>query len=139
MKLRRARFVSVILTWGFLTGAYSENASSSGATVSVTPFLVRWDLTLKAPDREYPSWLEIRQEGGQLRAQMVSRWGNARPLPKIDLLNGTVSFISPREEEDRKDDMVFEGRLVGNTLSGTTTGPAGTPRRWTAGRGAQAA
>jgi hypothetical protein len=99
--------------------------------VSVTPFLGRWDLTLKAPDREYPSWLEIRQEGGQLRAQMVSRWGNARPLPKIDLLNGTVSFISPKEEEDRKNDMVFEGRLAGNTLSGTTTGPDGTPWRWT--------
>ncbi len=131
MKLRRATFVSVILTWGFLTGAYSENESSSGATVSVTPFLGRWDLTLKAPDREYPSWLEIRQEGGQLRAQMVSRWGNARPLPKIDLLNGAVSFISPKEEEDRNDDMVFEGRLVGNTLSGTTTGPDGTPWRWT--------
>jgi Domain of Unknown Function (DUF1080) len=131
MKLRRAIFVSVILTWGFLTGAYSENAASSGATVSVTPFLGRWDLTLKAPDREYPSWLEIRQEGGQLRAQMVSRWGNARPLPKIDLLNGTVSFISPKEEEDRKNDMVFEGRLAGNILSGTTTGPDGTPWRWT--------
>jgi hypothetical protein len=130
MKLRKATFVSVILTWGFLTGAYSEKASSSGATVSVTPFLGRWDLTLKAPDHEYPSWLEIRQEGGQLRAQMVSRWGNARPLPKIDFLNGAVSFISPKEEEDRKNDMVFEGRRVGNTLSGTTTGPDGTPWRW---------
>src|SRR5260370_40762962 len=102
MKVRRAAFVSVILSWGFLTWAYSENASSSGATVSVTPFLGRWDLTLKAPDREYPSWLEIRQEGGQLRAQMGSRWGNARSLPKTDLLNGTVSFLSPKEEEDRE-------------------------------------
>jgi hypothetical protein len=42
-----------------------------------------------------------------------------------------VRFISPKAEEDRKDDMVFEGTLTGNTLSGTTTGPDGTPWKWT--------
>jgi hypothetical protein len=121
----------MILAFGFLTGAYSESAPSSGATVSVKAFLGRWDLTLKAPDREYPSWLEIQQQDGQLRAQMVSRWGNARPLPKIEISNGTLTFVSPKEEEDRKDDMVFVGTLVGNTLSGTTTGQDGTPWQWT--------
>jgi hypothetical protein len=99
--------------------------------VSVKAFLGRWDLTLKAPNREYPSWLEIQQEDGQLRAQMVSRWGNARPLPKIEISNGNLTFVSPKEEEERKDDMVFVGRLVGNTLSGTTTGQDGTPWQWT--------
>jgi hypothetical protein len=131
MKFRKAVSISVILTSLFLTAAYSEKTAFSAATVSVNPFLGRWDLTLKASDREYPSWLEIRQEHGKLRAQMVSRWGNARPLPKIELLNGTLTFISPKEEEDRKNDMVFEGRLVGSILSGTTTGPDGTPWQWT--------
>ena len=131
MKLRKAVVISVMLSWFFLTGAYSQKTASSAATVSVKPFLGRWDLTLKAPDREYPSWLEIRQEDGVLRARMVSRWGHARPLPKIELLNGTLTFISPKEEEARKDDMVFEGKLLGNTLSGTTTGPDGTPWQWT--------
>src|ERR1700757_3659610 len=100
MKLTTVVPVSVLLTVGFLTGAYSENASS-GATAAVKPFLGRWDLTLKAPDHEYASWLEIQQEDGKLKAQMVSRWGNARPLPKIELSNGTLTFVSPREEEDR--------------------------------------
>jgi hypothetical protein len=131
MKLRNVTFVVVILTVVFLTGAYSEKPASSAATVSVKAFLGRWDLTLKAPDREYPSWLEIQHEDGQLRAQMVSRWGNARPLPRIEISNGNLTFVSPKEEEDRKDDMVFVGRLVGNTLSGTTTGQDGTPWRWT--------
>jgi hypothetical protein len=62
---------------------------------------------------------------------MVSRWGHARPLPKFELSNGIVTFISPKEEEDRKDDMVFEGKLSGNMLVGTTTGPDGTPWQWT--------
>ena len=131
MTPREFMFVSAILTFGFLTATYAENAPSSGAAVSVKPFLGRWDLTLKSPGHEYPSWLEIRREDGQLKAQMVSRWGNARPLPKSKISNGTVTFVSPKEEEDRKDDMVFEGRLVGNSLSGTTTGQDGTPWRWT--------
>src|SRR5258708_30726212 len=62
---------------------------------------------------------------------MVSRWGHARPLPKFDISNGHITFVSPKEEEERKDDMVFEGKLSGNTLVGTTTGQDGTPWQWT--------
>jgi hypothetical protein len=75
--------------------------------------------------------LELRQEGGQLKAQMVSRWGNARPLPKVALSKGRLTFVSPKEEEERPDNMVFEGTLVGKLLLGTTTGPDGTPWQWT--------
>jgi len=62
---------------------------------------------------------------------MVSRWGHARPLPKFEISNGLVTFVSPKEEEERKDDMVFEGKLSGKTLVGTTTGPDGTQWQWT--------
>lgn len=95
------------------------------------PFLGRWDLTLKAPDREYPSWIEIQQENGELKAQFVGRWGNERALPEITIKSGHLRFVSPKAEEDRKDDMVFEGTLSGKILSGTTTGPDGTPWKWT--------
>ncbi|MGD1081326.1 MAG: DUF1080 domain-containing protein [Candidatus Sulfotelmatobacter sp.] len=110
---------------------YSQQKNSADTTASVQSFLGRWDLTLKTPLREYPSWLEITLEDGQLRARMVSRWGHARPLPKIELSNGRITFVSPKEEEDRKDDMVFEGKLSGTTLAGTTTGLDGTPWQWT--------
>lgn len=111
--------------------AYSQAKNSPGGTASVQSFLGRWDLTLSTPHREYPSWLEITQENGQLKARMVSRWGHARPLPKFELSNGTITFVSPKEEEDRKDDMVFVGKLSGKMLVGTTTGPDGTPWQWT--------
>lgn len=117
-----------------LAYAYSRPGASAAKTSSgpsAAAFIGRWDLTLKAPDREYPSWLEIQQENGQLKAQMVGRWGNARPLPKIELTNGRLKFVSAKEDEDRKDDMVFEGTLTGKTLSGTTSGPDGTPWQWT--------
>src|SRR5258706_1838049 len=136
MKLERMAFVLVMAMLLFYSGRNSEagkteKGSSSPSADAVEAFLGRWDLTLKAPDREYPSWLELRQEGGQLKVQIVSRWGNARPLPKVALSKGRLTFISPKEEEERPDDMVFEGTLVGKMLSGTTTGPDGTPWQWT--------
>src|SRR5260370_18117325 len=136
MKFQRTIFVLVIAILLMSAKVHSqseksEKSPSSPSAQSVEPFLGRWDLTLVAPDREYPSWLELRQEGGQLKAQMVSRWGNARPLPKVELENGRLTFVSPKEEEDRAEDMVFEGTLVRKTaLSGTTTGPDGTTWQW---------
>ncbi len=61
---------------------------------------------------------------------MVGRWGNARPLPKAELSNGHLTFVSPKEEEDLPQDMVFEGTLTGKTLSGTVTGPKDGPWKW---------
>jgi len=108
---------------------HAQQQKSMGT--SVEDFLGRWDLTLKAPSREYPSWLEITSEAGQLKVEMVGRSGNARQLPKAELSNGQITFVSPKEEEDRKDDMVFVGKRSGKILVGTTTGPDGTPWQWT--------
>jgi hypothetical protein len=137
MKLQRIAYVLAVVTLLLSARAYSQDvkaktsSSAPSADSDVEAFLGRWDLTLKAPDREYPSWLELRQEGGQLKARMVSRWGHARPLPKVAVSNGHLTFVSPKEEEERRDDMIFEGTLVGKMLSGTTTGPDATPWRWT--------
>ena len=122
-------FVSVALI--VLIQLYFAERSRAQANSSDQSFLGRWDLTLKTPKREYPSWLEITQEGGQFHARLVSRWGHARPLPKVEISNGHIMFVSPKEEEERKDDMVFEGKLSGDRLVGTTTGPDGTPWQWT--------
>jgi len=107
-----------------------HKAQTSKESESDKDFLGRWDLTLKAPDREYPSWLELSEENGQLKARMVGRWGNARPLPKAELIKGRLTFVSPKEEEDAKVDMVFEGSLVGKTLSGTVNAPDGKTWQW---------
>src|ERR1700730_4203797 len=119
------------LTFSFSLRGYSEQTKPADAPASIQAFLGRWDLMLKTPLREYPSWLEITQEDGHLTARMVSRWGHARPLPKIEISNDRITFVSPKEEEERKDDMVFEGKLSGHTLAGTTTGPDGIPWQWT--------
>lgn len=114
-----------------LFAAKGEEDYSATPADSDAAFLGRWDLTLKAADREYPSWLELSEENGQLKAQMVGRWGNARPLPKAELSNGHLTFVSPKAEEELPQDMVFEGTLGGATLSGTVTGPKDGPWHWT--------
>jgi hypothetical protein len=110
---------------------YFANGSRAQTGSSDQAFLGRWDLTLKTPQREAPSWLEITQEGGQYHARLTSRWGHARTLPKLEISNGHILFVSPKGEEERKDDMVFEGSFSGDMLVGTTTGPDGTPWQWT--------
>ena len=93
-------------------------------------YLGRWDLTLHAPNRDYPSWLELTDTDGTLRARLVSRWGHARFLPEVSITDGHLRFVSPKSEEERKDDMVFDGQLVGQTLEGVTSGQDGTPWTW---------
>jgi len=99
--------------------------SSTALAQSSIPkaYLGRWDLTLKAANREYPSWLELTESDGKLSARMTGRWGNARPLPKVEFSDGQLTFVSPKEEEDSKTDLVFKGKLEGDTLSGTVNAP----------------
>jgi len=104
----------------------NDDASSS----AVQPFLGRWDLTLKSSNHEYPSWLEISQDGGQLKAQFVGRGGNARPLTRVEISNGALTFVSPKEEEGGTNDMVFKGKVSGKDLSGLVNGPDGTTWSW---------
>lgn len=119
-----------ISSYALLPTRASALSSSAASDPSEAAFLGRWDLTVKAADKEYPSWLEIEQKDGKLSAQFVGRWGNARLLPKIEI-NGThVTFVSPKEEENSKEDMVYQGKLTGKTLSGTTNGADGTTWKW---------
>jgi hypothetical protein len=112
-------------------GGPTAGDSAGAAENPIGPFWGRWDLTLKAPDREYPSWLELREDNGTLKAEMVGRWGNARALPKVEIAGAKLTFVSPKEEEESKADLVFVGTLEGSALSGTVNGPDGKNWSWT--------
>lgn len=132
--MKRHRIVFVLATGILLLSAVVRSpAAKSGSALPAAEaqaYLGRWDLTLKASDGEHPSWLELSRESGELKAQFVGRWGNARPLPKVELSNGELTFVSPKQEEDLPEDMVFKGKLTGSTLSGTISGPK-EPWTWT--------
>jgi hypothetical protein len=108
--------------WITLLVVFATPASSG----NMDGYLGRWDLTLVAPDREYPTWIEVTKPGGTLQVRMVGRWGHARVLPKAEFFGAGIRFVSPGEEEGRPDDMVFEVRSVGDgKVAGETRGPDG--------------
>lgn len=98
------------------------------------PYLGRWDVTLQTPERAYSSWIDVREEKGRVRVRMVGRWGHARWLPKAGIVGGHLRFVSPKEEEGRPDDMVFDAVRAGAELHGTTRGPDGAAWTWRAER-----
>ncbi|MFY9645461.1 MAG: DUF1080 domain-containing protein, partial [Terriglobales bacterium] len=126
MNFRRIATAMVALMVLFSMTAFSAEKASESAT----PFLGRWDLTLKASGHEYPTWLEVTKEDGQIKALMTGRWGHARPLPKVEISNGNIIFVSPKDEEGAKEDMTFEGKLDGSSLTGVVNGPDGTTWHW---------
>lgn len=135
MKFHRTALAAVVALALISAKAHSANLElgqrRSSHASSAHPFLGRWDLTLKTPKRERPSWLELYLVNGVLKANFVGRWANAHPLSHVNIVQGTLTFTSPKEYENRRTDMEFKGQLVNGRLVGSTTGPDGTPWTWT--------
>lgn len=80
----------------------------------------RWDLTVDMGDRIVPSWLEVEKSGLKtLVGHFVAEGGSARPISIVRFNDGKVSFSIPPQWEPTDKDMVFEGVLANDKLSGT--------------------
>jgi hypothetical protein len=93
--------------------SHSENTqknSASAASVSIKPFLGRWDLTIATPSRELPSWIEVSEEQGQPRVLMVGVSDHATALNKVEIKNGEIEFLSPKRDEGFPDACCLEER-----------------------------
>jgi hypothetical protein len=106
-----------------------EGKAAQSDRTGAQAFLGRWDLTIQ-DKKPIPSWLELVQSNGIVKAIFVGRWGHARLLPKANIDGGKLSFVSPKEEEESKNDLVFEGQLTGGRLHGTAIGPDGAAWTW---------
>jgi hypothetical protein len=116
----------IFLVRGTLAGGLPTAAPAAEAS-----FAGRWDLTVTdvATKKQTPSWLELTPNHGTWQASFVGRWGNARRLPVVTIQGDRIHFVSPKEEEGSKTDLVFDGTLRRKTLGGTAKGPDGA--RWT--------
>ena len=106
-----------------------------GAAVPTTPdaFVGRWDLTLATPDGDRPSWLEVRRSGREaLVGDFVAIVGSARPVARIVVRGDSMRFTIPPQWEEGAGDLVVEGVLRGQGLSGRVTFPDGKIYDWTA-------
>jgi hypothetical protein len=122
------RLVFLCLLWS----AVRTVAADSSGGMSEQAFLGRWDLTIKdAEKKELPSWLELSAQQGEWKARFVGRWGHARFLPTVTVTGDSIHFVSPKDEEGSKTDLIFDGKLKGKTLAGTAQGPDGAAWTWT--------
>lgn len=134
MKTRKLLAALLTITLApFCQGASARAAHRSTSSPSATqPFLGRWDITITTSSGEVPSWLDLYEQGGALKATMTGRWGNARPLPQASVSSGVLTFVDPKEEEGAKSDMIFHATLKDGKLDGSANGPDGSPWTWIA-------
>jgi hypothetical protein len=97
------------------------------------PLLGRWDLTVNDSGNRYPSWLEVRLSGYRtLVGAYVGQFGSVRPISRIDFdtNSGAFHFVVPPQWERRTNEIVVEGKLDGDKLTGTVPNDAGKPVQW---------
>lgn len=101
-------------------------AKPSRAQETVPRVVGRWDLRVQGRSAVYPSWLEVTTSGNaMLVGRFVGRVGSARPISRVYMAAGKVSFAIPPQWDRDTADLRFEGTLEGNRLSGTITLPSG--------------
>lgn len=114
-------------------GACSKktNSSSSGEAVSIKEFVGRWDLTIKTPEKELPSWIQVSDQQNQPKILMVGLSGHATELGKFGISKQEIAFLSPKGKEGYDENTFFKGKLVDGQLVGTASRPNGVTWQWT--------
>ena len=108
---------------------YSQGGNSNAGE---QPIIGRWDLTVQMNNQSAPSWLEVKLSGIKtLVGYFVGDAGSARPISKINFKDGKVSFSIPPQWDNSDNDMVFEGTLENDKLTGVITSCSGTKFNFT--------
>ena len=121
---------TLLFSWGCSQNAKPPASSAASAAEAIKPFLGRWDLTVKTPTEERPSWIEISEDQGQAKGLMTGFWGHATPTGAIQVKDGEIEFSAP-EGEGFSDGAQIKGKLTDGQLAGTVTDPKGGAWQWT--------
>jgi hypothetical protein len=81
-------------------------------------FLGRWNMTGTGSDANRVYWLEVTEQGGQLKGMFLNRSSSPLALASVKVENGTLIFQLPAGR-DNKPGPEFRARLEGGKLIGT--------------------
>ena len=109
----------------FFTGLNAQNEKQ--------PIIGHWDLTVDMGNNQtVPSWLEVKLSGIKtLTGHFVGDGGSARPISRIVVDGQKATFSIPPQWESGTGDLVFEGTVSSDKLSGTITTPDGQKHSFT--------
>ncbi|PQA59094.1 3-keto-disaccharide hydrolase [Siphonobacter curvatus] len=128
--LRTLTLATVTLTT--IGGSAYADDKNPPAAPTATALEGRWDLTVQSGNNTMPSWLEVTHSGhNTLVGRFVGSSGSARPISKVTFTDGKLSFAIPPQWERATQDLVVNGTLEGDKLSGTMTTPTGQSVSWT--------
>ncbi|MFN0112126.1 MAG: DUF1080 domain-containing protein [Blastocatellia bacterium] len=111
----------------FASSVYAQPAGFADAVLG------RWDITVQGADgANYPSWLEVRlRKENELMASFVGRFGSMRYASKAEYSAGQLTIVIPAQYEAAPKELVFTGKLSGDTLAGTVGDEKGKAISWT--------
>jgi hypothetical protein len=109
----------------FFTGLTAQNNKQ--------PIIGHWDLTVDMGNNQsVPSWLEVKLSGIKtLVGYFVSEAGSARPISKVTVDGQKATFSIPPQWESGSNDLVFEGTVENDKISGTIILPDGQKHSFT--------
>ena len=123
-----SRILSILILCCFVASIAKAKTPSDTSAV-----LGRWDITVNISGKDRPSWLEIHRSGTRmLVGEFVADGGSARPISRINLENGKLSFSIPPQWDSQDKNLDFEATLQGENLMGTIILPDGRICKFTA-------
>jgi hypothetical protein len=126
------RYPAILLALALPAAPAGGQALPDSIRAAQDRMLGRWDLTLRTPEGDRPSWLELRRSGHQtIVGQFVGVVGSARPVARVALGGDTLRFAVPPQWEEGPGEMSVEGRRQGDGLAGSITFPDGKRHDWT--------
>lgn len=93
-------------------------------------YVGRWDVTEQAGGREYASWMEITQEGGDFKGRVVPRSGHARPAT-VTIQDGRLQVTVESYRAGSGATSTYIGRIENGALKGSGKDSRGRDLTWT--------
>lgn len=114
---------SLLLTSIFISAQDTKNLEGS------------WNLIITEEGEDVPSWLEISHSGtNTLVGRFCYKFGSARPVAEVEVVDGEFSFSIPKQWEPAGSDMKVIGEQDGDGLRGTLIYTDGKIYPWVASR-----
>jgi len=119
----KLHYLLIVLT---LFISVPSHSSASNSNAGEQPIIGRWDLTVQMDNQSVPSWLEVKLSGIKtLVGYFVAESGSARPISKVNVNDGKITFSIPPQWDNSDNDMFFEGTIENDQLKGVITSSAG--------------
>lgn len=118
---------NIVKVYALLFSAFLYVVAAPSADAQAdAPILGRWDLTVQGANGPYPSWLEVTLSGNRvLVGRFLSGGGSARPISRVDYVNGEMRFAIPPQWDAVNTDLAVVAKMEGGVLKGTVTTPNG--------------